>query len=128
MLIQDTQISHEAKDTLSSLPEGDYDSTVSKSPYGCIKKNHFQMDIPATGPPIAHKPYPNPLKYQKSIDEEIWSLESAGCILKSLSPWAVQVVIVPSKNDPLNPQKQQLCLVLDNWLVSMSTQHTISTV
>ena len=38
------------------------------------------MDKPATGPPIAHKPYSIPLKYKKFVDEEIRLLENAGCI------------------------------------------------
>ena len=42
----------------------------------------FEMDIPTTGPPIAGKPCPIPLRYQIFIDEEIGLLESAGCISK----------------------------------------------
>ena len=57
--------------------------------------------------------YPIPLKYQKSVDEEIKLLENAGCISKSLSLAATPVIIVHKKSDPTNPCKQQLCLVLD---------------
>ena len=45
----------------------------------------FEMDIPTTEPPTRWKPYPIPLKYQKFIGEEIWLLENAGCISKTLS-------------------------------------------
>ena len=82
------------------------------------RTNLFQ--IPTTGPPIAHKPYPIPLKYQKFMDEEIRLLENAGCISKSLCPWATPVIIAPKKPDPLNPQKQQLHLVLDYQSLSKS--------
>ena len=78
------------------------------------------MDVPTTGPPITSKLYPITLKYQKLTDEEIWLLESSGSISKSLSPWATQVVIIPKKPDPLNPEKQQLHLVLDYSLLNKS--------
>ena len=65
------------------------------------------------GLPIAHKCYPIPLKNQKFKDKEIRQLEKAGCISKSLSPWAIPLIILPKKPDPWNPQKQQLYLGLD---------------
>ena len=71
------------------------------------------MDIPTAGPPISCKPYPIPLKYQKCLHEEIGLFENAGCISKHLSPWAAPVIIVPKKLYPLNPQQQQLHLLLD---------------
>ena len=113
ILLQDAQTPQEAKDNLSSILEGDYNSTVSKSPLDVGRTNHFQMDIPTTGSPIACKPYPIPFKYQKFMGREIRLLENEGCISKSVSPWVAQVIIVPKKQDPLNPQKQQLHLVLD---------------
>ena len=63
------------------------------------------MGIPKTGPPLAHNLYPIPLQYQKFIDEEIWLLEKAGCISKSLSPWATPVAIFLKKQHPLHPEK-----------------------
>ena len=77
------------------------------------RTNLFQIDIPTTGLPVAHKAYPSPLKYQKFVKEEMKLLENAGCISKSLSPWAIPVIIIPKTPDPTNPCKQQPCLVLD---------------
>ena len=54
------------------------------------------------------------------MDEEIRLLENVGCISKSLSPWAAHFITVAKKPDPLNPQKQWLCLVLDYWSLSKS--------
>ena len=42
------------------------------------------MDIPTTGLLIACKPYPIQLEYQNFINKEIWLLEDAGYISKSL--------------------------------------------
>ena len=66
-----------------------------------------------TGLPVACKLYPIPLKYQKFVDDEIKLFESAGHISRGLSVWATPVTMVPTKPDPLNPHKQQLCLVLN---------------
>ena len=51
ILLQDAQIPQEAKDKLSSLLEGDYNSIVLKSPMDVGKTNLFQTDIPTTGHP-----------------------------------------------------------------------------
>ena len=103
----------EAKDKLSSLLEEDYDSIVSKSSRDIRRTNLFQMAIPITGPHITCKPYPILPKYQNFINEEIWLLENAGHISKSLSLRAAQVIIVPKKPDPLNCQNHQLHLISD---------------
>ena len=95
VVLHDAQILQEAKGELPSLLEGDYNSIISKSSMDVGRTNLFQMDIPNLGLPIAHKLYPNLLKYQKFIDEQIKLLENAGCISISLSPWAIQVIIVP---------------------------------
>ena len=73
------------------------------------------MGTPMAGPSVVCKPYQILLKYQKLINEEIYLklLGNAGCISKSLSLWATSVIIVPKMPDPLNPHKQQVCLVLD---------------
>ena len=42
------------------------------------QKPIFSMDIPTAGLPIACKPYPIPIKYQKFTDKEIRLLENAG--------------------------------------------------
>ena len=109
IVLQDAHIALDGKDGLSSLSEGEYSSTISKSPTDEGRTNLFQMDIPTTGPSIASKLYPIPLKYQKFIGEEIRLLEHSGCISKNLSSWATPVIVVPKKARPLNPQKQQPC-------------------
>ena len=73
-----------------------------------------------TGPPMSHKPYPIPLKYQKLFNEEIQLLESLGCISKSLSQWANPVLIIPKKPDPFILGKQQMHLALDYCFLKFS--------
>ena len=54
------------------------------------------------------------------MDEDIRLLENPECISKSLSLLAAPKIIVPKNPDPLNPQKQQLHLVLDYQSLSKS--------
>ena len=63
------------------------------------------MDIPTTGPPIAHKAHQIPLKYQRFMDKEMSLFENAGCISKGLSPWAALVIITPKNARPFKSSK-----------------------
>ena len=46
------------------------------------------------------KPYTLPLKHYEWVQREIETLEQAGIIERSISPWASPVVIVPKKSAP----------------------------
>ena len=50
--------------------------------------------------PVAQSPYTLPLKHYEWVREEIETLEKAGVIVKSLSPWASPVIVVPKKSAP----------------------------
>ena len=55
-------------------------------------------------PPICQKPYTLPLKHYSWVQQEIKTLEHAGVIKKSISPWASPIVMVPKKSAPGEPQ------------------------
>ena len=65
------------------------------------KRNH---------PPIASKPYTLPLKHYDWVQKEIETLERAGIIERSISPWASPVVIVPKKSAPGEPPRRRMCI------------------
>ena len=44
------------------------------------------------------------------MQKEIESLEHAGIITKSMSPWASPIVIVPKKSSPRETLKRRLCV------------------
>ena len=90
ILLHDAQIPQEAKDKCSSLLEGDYNSSVSKSTMDVGRTNPFQMDIPTAGLPSTHKPYPIPLKYQNFIGKEIWLCHRARQLLSTLRKCLVE--------------------------------------
>ena len=46
-------------------------------------------------PPITQRPYTLPLKYATWVQKELEILEKAGVIVRSVSPWASPIVVVP---------------------------------
>ena len=71
----------------------------------------MKMDI-ETGEscPIAQRPYNLSLKHVDWVAEEIATLEEAGVIERSVSPWASPIVIVPKKAAPGEPLKRRMCI------------------
>ena len=59
---------------------------------------------------IASKPYTLPLKHYEWVQKEIETLERAGKIERSISPWASPVVIVPKKSAPGEPPRRRMCV------------------
>ena len=61
----------------------------------------MRMEIPmGNNPPISQQPYGLALKHVQWVQDEIETLERAGVITKSVSPWASPIVIVPNKTSP----------------------------
>ena len=48
--------------------------------------------------PITQKPYTLPLKHTEWVQRELEILEKAGVIVRSVSPWASPIVVVPKEN------------------------------
>ena len=60
--------------------------------------------------PVSSRPYTLALKHHRWVQEEIETLERAGVITKSMSPWASPIVVVPKKSQPGEPHKKRLCI------------------
>ena len=60
--------------------------------------------------PVAQNPYTLPLKHHEWVRKEIETLEKAGVIERSLSPWASPVIVVPKKTAPDEPPRRRLCV------------------
>ena len=56
--------------------------------------------------PVAPNPYTLPLKHPKWVRKEIETLEKARVIERSLSPWALLVIVVPKKLTPDKPLRR----------------------
>ena len=58
----------------------------------------IEMEIDTgDSPPITQKPYTLPLKHATWVQKELKILEKAGVIVRSVSPWASPIVIVPKR-------------------------------
>ena len=57
------------------------------------------------------KPYNLPLKHYNWVEQEIETLECAGVIKKSTSPWAkTPIVVVAKKSAPGEPPHRRMCI------------------
>ena len=69
------------------------------------------MDIDTgDSPPVSSRPYTLALKHHQWVQDEIETLERAGVITKSMSPWASPIVVVPKKSQHGEPPKKGLCI------------------
>ena len=59
-------------------------------------------------PPITQKPYTLPLKHTEWVQRELEILEKAGVIVRSVSPWASPIVVVPKRTAPGEPPKMKI--------------------
>ena len=73
-----------------------------------------EMEIdPGNHPQIASKPYTLPLKHYKWVQKEIETLERAGIIERSISPWASPIVIVPKKDHQVNRLEEECAWITE---------------
>ena len=93
------ELCHEFKD-IFSVDLGD----IGKTPL-------VEMEIDTgDSPPITQKPYTLPLKHAEWVQKELEILEKAGVIVRSVSPWASPIVVVPKRSAPGEPPKRRLCV------------------
>ena len=88
VLLEDKDISPKTQKAFDKLCEK-YDDIISKNSGDIGKTMLVEMEI-ETGnhPPIASKPYTLLLKHYEWVQKEIETLERAGIIERSISPWA----------------------------------------
>ena len=61
-------------------------------------------------PPVCQRPYTLPLKHAEWVKKELNILETAGIIVRSVSPWASPIVVVPKRSAPGEPPKRHMCI------------------
>ena len=61
-------------------------------------------------PPVCQRPYTLPLKHAEWVKKELNILEAAGIIVRSVSPWASPIVVVPKRSAPGEPPKRHMCI------------------
>ena len=110
VLLEDKNIWPKTQEAFEKLCKK-YDDIISKNNGDIGKTMLVEMEIDTRNhPPIASKPYTLPLKHYDWVQKEIETLERAGMIERSISPWASPVVIVPKKSAPGEPPRRRMCI------------------
>ena len=103
VILENKNISSRTKAAFEQLCKK-YDEVISKNSGNIGKTMLIEMEIDTGNhPPVASKPYTLPLKHYEWVQHKIETLERAGIIERSISPWASPVVIVPKKSAPGEP-------------------------
>ncbi len=108
--IPSVQVSDETKTKLQALcDEFKGIFSLHSGDIGHIKLITMDIDM-RDYPPIAQWPYNLPLKHLQWVKEELETLEKAGVIARSVSPWVSPIVIVPKHLQPGEPPQWRLCV------------------
>ena len=106
--LEDKKIKEETRQEFNKLSD-QFDDITSKGSDDIGKTLLVKMDIDTgDSPPIVSKPYTLSLKHYDRVQKEISTLERAGIITKSISPWASPLVIVPKKSAPGEPPQRRI--------------------
>ena len=108
--LKDAEVSKETLQRFEKLCEDQKDA-FSKNNRDIGRTQLIEMEIDKGGSvPLAQSPYTLPLKHYDWVHKEIETLEKAGIIERSLSPWASPVIVVPKKSVPDEPPRRRLCV------------------
>ena len=104
--LQDAEVSEETLQKFELLCEEQHEA-FSKNNQDIGKTQLIEMEIDTgASVPLAQSPYTLPLKHYDWVRKEIETLEKAGVIERSLSPWASPVIVVPKKSAPDEPPRR----------------------
>ena len=110
MELKDQNISEETRKKFEELKEK-YPKVFSLNNEDNGHTQLVTMDIDMSdSPPVCQKPYTLPLKHYNWVQQEIETLECAGVIRKSISPWASPIVVVPKKSAPGELPHRRMCI------------------
>ena len=108
--LKDAEVSEETLQRFEKLCEDQQDAFL-KNNRDIGRTQLIEMEIDTGGSvPLAQSPYTLPLKHYDWVRKEIETLEKAGIIERSLSPWASPVIVVPKKSAPGEPPRRRLCV------------------
>ena len=108
--LKDAEVSEETLQRFEKLCEDQQDAFL-KNNRDIGRTQLIEMEIDTGGSvPLAQSLYTLPLKHYDWVHKEIETLEKAGIIERSLSPWASPVIIVPKKSAPDEPPRRHLCV------------------
>ena len=95
--LQNAKVTEEDLQKFKKLCE-EYDDIFSKDSTDIGRTPFITMETDTgDSPPTSQRPYNLPLKHSDWVQKELDTLEKAGVITRSVSPWASPTVIVPKK-------------------------------
>ena len=108
--LQDFKVTEEEKKAFNNLCEK-YSDMFSENSGDIGRTSLIKMDIDTgENPPVCQRPYTLPLKHAEWVKKELNILEAAGIIVRSVSPWASPIVVVPKRSAPGEPPKRHMCV------------------
>ena len=120
--LMDQEISQGTKERFEKLKEK-YPKVFSVSSQDVGQMILVTMHVDTgDNPPICQKPYTLPLKHYSWVQQEIETLEHAGVIKKSISPWASPIVVVPRSQHLVKLQDGE-CVWISEKLMNSSPKH-----
>ena len=88
-----------------------YSGVISENSGDIGRTSLIKMDIDTgENPPVCQRPYTLPLRHAEWVQKELDILEAAGIIVRSVSPWASPIVVVPKRSAPGEPPKRRMCV------------------
>ena len=125
--LQDAEVTEESREKFGLLCE-EFEDIFSKDSTDIGKTPLITMDIDTgDSPPVCQRPYNLPLKHREWVQKELETLERAGVIVRSISPWASSIVVVPKKTEPGEPPRRRLCVdyrVINSLLPEVQKAHS----
>ena len=108
--LQDAEVSEKHQNAFKKICNEFKDIfSVDSSDIGKTPLVEMEIDM-GDSPPITQKPYTLPLKHAEWVQKVSEILEKVGVILRSVSPWASPIVVVPKRTVPGEPPKRRLCV------------------
>ena len=108
--LQDFKVTEEETKAFKELCEK-YSDVFSENSGDIGRTSLIKMDIDTgDNPPVCQRPYTLPLKHAEWVKKELNILEAAGIIVRSVSPWASPIVVVPKRSAPGEPPKRCMCI------------------
>ena len=103
MQLQDAEVTEENREKFRLLCK-EFEDIFSRNSTDIGKTPLITIDIDiGDSPPVCQRPYNLPLKHRECVQKELETLEKAGVIVRSISPWASPIVVVPKRQNPENP-------------------------
>ena len=125
--LQDAEVTAKFRKQFKLLCK-EFEDIFSKDSTDIGKTPLITMDIDTgDSPPVCQKPYNLPLKHREWVQKELETLEKAGVIVRSISPWASPIVVVPKKTVPGEPPRRRVCVdyrIINSLLPEVQKAHS----